>query len=131
MTTPATRPAARYGDRPHGRRRLWFLVVAGVLLAAGVGWFLLRAADEQVRSSLVAWEDPAGGVLAATIEVVRRPGVAVTCDLVAVDLRRVVVGQTNVEIAAGEDRRIQVRAEIPLEGDAVAPELRGCEPVEG
>jgi len=58
--------------------------------------------------------------------VVRPAGVAVTCDLVAVDLRRVVVGQIGIEIAPEGDQRVRIRAEIPLEADAVAPQLRGC-----
>jgi hypothetical protein len=45
-----------------------------------------------------------------------------------VDLRRVVVGQTTIDIPAGDDQRLRVEAQIPLEAPAVAPELRGCEP---
>lgn len=131
MAAHPVRPADRYGDRSHGWPWLLAVIAGGVLFAAAVGWLLVRAADDPVRSSLVAWEAPAGGVLTATVEVVRRPGLAVTCDLVAVDLRHVVVGQTTVEVPAGDQQRIRVQAEIPLEGDGVAPELRGCEPAGG
>jgi Domain of unknown function (DUF4307) len=130
VATPAVRPADRYGDRRHGRRWLLAMIAAGVLAVLTIGWWLLRVADDPIRSGLAGWEDPADGVLVATVEVVREPGLAVTCDLVAVDLRQVVVGQTTVEIPAGEERQVRVRAEIPLEGEAVAPELRGCEPAE-
>jgi hypothetical protein len=128
LATPTIRPPGRYGDRTHGRRWRIGVIAGGVLLALAVGWWLLRAANDPVRSTLVAWEDPADGVLSATVEVVRQPGLAVTCDLVAVDLRRVVVGQTTIDIPAGDDQRLRVEAQIPLEAPAVAPELRGCEP---
>jgi hypothetical protein len=120
------RPADRYGDRSPGSWRWLWPALAGVLMAGAAGWVILWAASDPVRGSLVGWEDPAGGVMPVTLEVVRPAGVAVTCDLVAVDLRRVVVGQTGIEIAPEGDQRVRIRAEIPLEADAVAPQLRGC-----
>ena len=85
-----------------------------------VGWLIFQASTDAIRSSLVAWETPTGGTMTVSMEVVRRPGTQVTCDLVAVDIRRVVVGQTSVEIPAGDEWRTRVDAEIPLQGDAVA-----------
>jgi len=130
VSTPAVRPADRYGDRSPGSRRWLWPTLAGVLVAGVAGWVILWAASDPVSGSLVRWGDPAGGVMPVTLEVVRPAGVAVTCDLVAVDLRRVVVGQTDVEISAEGDQRIRIRAEIPLETDAVAPQLRGCAAVD-
>jgi len=126
MAVPAARPADRYGDRARGRWWPLLLAAAGIVLAVAVGWLLVRAAIDPVRSSLVRWEQPADGAMTATIEVVRPPGEVVTCDLIAIDIRRVIVGQTTVVIPAGDERRTRVRAEIPLQGDAVAPELRTC-----
>jgi Domain of unknown function (DUF4307) len=127
VTLFSARPADRYGAYPSRRWRALWLGVGGVVFAAVVGWLLLRASTDAIRSSLVAWETPTGGTMTVSMEVVRRPGTQVTCDLVAVDVRRVVVGQTNVEIPAGDEWRTRVDAEIPLQGDAVAPELRECE----
>jgi hypothetical protein len=126
VAMPAARPADRYGDR--GRRRSWalWLGISGLLVATGVGLLLFRASTDAVRSGLVAWETPADEVLPVTLEVVRRPGTEVTCDLVAVDIRRVVVGQVSVQIPTSDEWRTRVDAEIPLQGDAVAPELREC-----
>jgi Domain of unknown function (DUF4307) len=124
------RPADRYGARRPGRWwALW--AAAALLLAAVVGWFLYQASTDAVRSSLVAWETPSADVLPVTIEVVRRPGTRVGCDLIAVDIRRVVVGQTSVEVAASDEWRTRVEAEIPLQGDAVAPELQACTALDG
>jgi Domain of unknown function (DUF4307) len=129
VATPAARPADRYGDRV--RRRSWALWLGiGLLLAAAVGWLVFRISTDAVRSSLVAWQTPSGDVLSVTVEVVRRPGTNVTCDLVALDIRRVVVGQVNVDIPASDDWRTRAEAEIPLQGDAVVPELRECAAVD-
>jgi hypothetical protein len=102
----------------------------GLLLAAAVGWLVFRISTDAVRSSLVAWQTPSGDVLSVTVEVVRRPGTNVTCDLVALDIRRVVVGQVDVDIPASDDWRTRAEAEIPLQGDAVVPELRECAAVD-
>jgi hypothetical protein len=124
---PTARPADRYGD--HAGRRSWalWLGIVGLMLAAGVGWLLYRASTDAVRSSVVAWQTPADRAMSVTIEVVRRPGTDVTCDLVALDLRHVVVGQVKVQVPAGGEWRTRVDAQIPLQGDAVAPDLRDCE----
>lgn len=130
MSTPTVRPADRYGDRSPGSRRWLWPALAGVLAAGVAGWVILWAASDPVRGSLVGWEGPAGGVMPVTLEVSRPAGVAVTCELVAVDLRRVVVGQTDVDISPEGGRRLRIRAGIPLEADAVAPQLRGCAAVD-
>ena len=127
VTLFPARPADRYGAHPRRRWRALWLGVGGVVFATVVGWLIFRASTDAIRSSLVAWETPTGGTMTVSMEVVRRPGTQVTCDLVAVDIRRVVVGQTSVEIPAGDEWRTRVDAEIPLQGDAVAPELRECE----
>ena len=131
MSTPVARPADRYGDRPSAPRRWVWAALVAVLVAGAAGWVILWAAGDPVRGALVGWDEPADGVMPATIEVVRPAGVAVTCDLVAVDLRRVIVGQTDVRVAPSSDQRVRIRVEIPLEADAVAPQLRGCTSVDG
>jgi hypothetical protein len=104
-----------------------WLGIGGLVLAAAVGWLLFRVSTDAVRSSLVAWQTPTGDdVLSVTFEVVRRPGTEVTCDLVALDIRRVVVGQIGVDVPASDEWRTRTEADIPLHGDAVAPELREC-----
>lgn len=105
-------------------------LIVGVLLLAVVGWLIYRNVDEPVDAGLASWDQPVNGVLPTTVEIVRDPGVAVTCELVAVDARQFVVGQLTLEVPAGPEERLRVPADIPLEGDGIAPELRGCEPAE-
>jgi hypothetical protein len=52
----------------------------------------------------------------------------VTCDVVAVDIRQIVVGQTELVVPATSNRRVVVDVDIPLQGDGVAVSVRGCEP---
>ena len=127
MATPIVRPAHRYGDR--ARTRWWavWFGIACLVLVVGVSWLLFRTSTDAIHSSLVAWQTPAGGVLPVTVEVVRRPGTEVTCDLVALDVRHVVVGQVRVDIPASDEWQTHADVEIPLQGDAIAPDLRECE----
>jgi hypothetical protein len=129
VTLSSARPADRYGAHPKRRWRPLWLGIGGLLLVAVVG-VLFQASTDAVRSSLVAWETPTSETMAVSIEVVRRPGTQVTCDLVALDIRHVIVGQVSVEVPASDEWRTRVDTEIPLQGDAVAPELRECEAVD-
>ena len=123
MTLYSARPADRYGAHPKRRWRPLWLGIGGFLLAAAVGWLLFQASTDAVRFSLVAWEEtPTSETMAVSIEVVRRPGTQVTCDLVALDIRHVIVGQASVEVPASDEWRTEVLgAEIPLQGDAGGP----------
>jgi Domain of unknown function (DUF4307) len=129
VTLSSARSADRYGAHPKRRWRPLWLGIGGFLLVAVVG-VLFQASTDAVRSSLVAWETPTSETMAVSIEVVRRPGTQVTCDLVALDIRHVIVGQASVEVPASDEWRTRVDTEIALQGDAVAPELRECEAVD-
>jgi hypothetical protein len=122
--------AERYGRRP-GResRGVLVAVVAGVaLVAAVVVWLIVRSSGTTLDAELHSWDEPRDGVLTTRVEIRRDAGLAVTCDLVAVDLRRIIVGQFELRVPAGSDEHLIATADIPLEGDGIAPELRGCEP---
>lgn len=129
MTAPMSRPADRYGDRT---KRRWLLVVAAAVATAAViaaVVFIARASDAQIRTSVLSWEVTRDDTMTATVEVVRRPDQVVTCDLVARDIRQIVVGQTELLVPATSERRSVMTAEIPLQGDAVAASVQGCTPV--
>lgn len=129
--------ARRYGRTPgtgapgeRGGRGVLVGVVAGVLLvAAVVGWLIVRSGGgPSVDAELLSWDEPRDGVLTARVEIRRDADLALTCDLVAVDLRRIIVGQLDLEVPAGPEEHLVVPADIPLEGDGIVPELRGCHP---
>lgn len=122
--------AERYGRRTQRESRAVLVgVVAGVaLVAAVVVWLIVRSSGTTLDAELNSWDEPRDGVLTARVEIRRDAGMAVTCDLVAVDLRRIIVGQLELQVPAGPDEHLVVPADIPLEGDGIVPELRGCEP---
>jgi len=120
------RPADRYGDRPFDRRWLIPIVVAGVLLAGLGGFAMLRVADQGVQWAMISFDTSAEDVARARIEVTRNPEANVSCDLQAVDIRQIIVGQTTVDVPPGGGRSVVVDVEIPLEGDAVAATIQTC-----
>lgn len=132
MTTPVTRPAERYGDKP-GRRR-WAVIalaVAGVALVAVAVAFILNAAESQIRASVLSWDKPAGESIAATVEVIRPPDTVVHCDVVAMDIRQIIVGQEQLVVPASPERRTVLDIDVPLQGEAVAVSVQDCQPAQG
>lgn len=128
MPAPTRRPPQRYGDRSPDRRLIALLLVVALVAVGGALWWMAQVADQPVRASLSGWDLPEGDTMTATVEIARHPDTAVTCELVAVDNRMIVVGQIVEEIPAGPEQHLEVPVEIPVQGDAVAAELRGCEP---
>lgn len=124
------RPTERYGDSRRGSRwpAVAVVAVAVAMLLALTGWLIFRGSQDPVDAALLSWDEPADGVLPTTVEIIRDPGLAVSCELVAVDIRQIVVGQITLEVPAGPQRRVVVTTEIPLEGDGIVPELKGCHP---
>lgn len=131
MSTSITRPADRYGDRRPGRGLKLAGIVAGVALVVAAVLFIARALDAQIEAEALSWSEPSDGTMTATVEVVRRPDTVIACDVVAVDIRQIIVGQTELVVPASPERRSVVDVTIPLQGDAVAVSVRGCEPVNG
>lgn len=130
-SNPPDHLAERYGKRDSRASMVTVsAALATVLLLAVVGFLIYRSVDRPVDAGLASWDEPVNGVLPTTVEIVRDADVAVTCELVAVDVRQFIVGQLTLEVPAGPDERLLVPADIPLEGDAIAPELRGCQPAD-
>jgi hypothetical protein len=104
------------------------MATVAVALTAVVIWLTVDWRGESVRAALHSWQDPVDGIMSVTIEVDRPPETPLTCDLIAVDARFIVVGQVSVEVPPGGERRQRIEAQIPLRGDGIAPELQGCTP---
>lgn len=127
--TDLNRPADRYGDRTGSdRRRLVAGIAVAVILAAVAIAFIARASDTRIHAAVLSWSEPANESMEATVEVIRNPDTTITCDLIAMDLRQIIVGQIELVVQPSAERRVVVTAEIPLQGDAVAASVRGCEP---
>nr|WP_246211146.1 DUF4307 domain-containing protein [Phytoactinopolyspora alkaliphila] len=102
------------------------MAAVAVAITAVVLWLTVDWRDEGVRAALHSWQEPVDDTMPVTIEVDRPPHTTLTCDLIARDVRFVVVGQVSVEVPAGGERRQRIDALIPLRGDGIAPELEGC-----
>ncbi|NDL59826.1 DUF4307 domain-containing protein [Phytoactinopolyspora mesophila] len=123
------RGSSHLGQRagnPGISRRNIIIVVFIAAIAAVATWFIIDAQRGSIQAALRSWESPADGVMPVIVEVDRSPDTVLTCELIAVDIRHIVVGQLEFEIPAGEPARQLVEADIPLRGDAIAPELLGC-----
>lgn len=117
----------RYGRRTGTVRGKFAFGAAMAVLLAVVGWLIYQSlSGPAIEAGLYSWEEPADGSLSTTVEIAREPWTAVHCDLVALDRRQIVVGQLELEVPAGPERQLRVTANIPLEGDGIAPSLRGC-----
>lgn len=105
------------------------MIAATLVLLSVVGYFIYASVSgPNVTGALASYDRADGGVLPVTVEIARDSGLAVECNLVAVDDRQVIVGQLLLEVPAGPETRFHVDADIPLEGDGIAAKLHGCRP---
>lgn len=113
--------------RRRERRAGVAMIIVAALLTAIVGWFIYDSRQgDTVQGGIRSYELPEGETMPATIEIVRPANVAVTCDLIAVDDRQIIVGQKTLEVPAGPAKQLVVDTEIPLEGDGIVVKLRSC-----
>jgi hypothetical protein len=124
-TTPAEAPAKP--GRVRGRIVAVFIAVSMIVFAI----FGIRlATQDRLEAELHSWDVARDGVLPVRVELYRPADRAVSCSVIARDLRQVIVGQVDVDVPAGPDEHLLVDVEVPLEGDGVAPEIQGCRLVE-
>lgn len=120
------RPADRYGDKPFDRRWLVPIIAIGVVLAGLGGFAMVRIADQGVQSAMISFDTSGRDEARATIEVTRNPDAEVTCELEALDIRQIIVGQATVDVPPGGDRKVTLDVTIPVQGDAVAAKIVAC-----
>jgi hypothetical protein len=128
VSASISRPADRYGDRSPGLGvKLAGAAVAVALVVAAL-FFIARASDAQIEARALSWDESSEGVMTAVVEVLRRPGSEVACDVVVLDIRQVMVGQLELIVPPSPERRTIITVDIPLQGDGVAASVRGCTP---
>lgn len=126
----SVRPVERYGA-PRPWTRLVAVAVAAVLALAGGGWLLWAAlyhSRPSVAAQLRGFEVVGPGVVAATIDVEREPGVGAACLLEAQAADHFVVGERNVRIPPGPESSLRVTYRIETERPATNAVLQGCRP---
>lgn len=124
-------PSAAQRSTPPGRARGRIVAVfVGLVVIVFAAFGIRLALQDRFEAELQGWDVARDGVLPARIEIYRPADTALTCSVIARDLRQVIVGQIDVDVPAGADRHVVVPVEIPLEGNGVAPEIQGCEIVD-
>ena len=126
MTDTDSPPAAGESTPGKARGRIVAVFVAIVVVVFAVFGICL-ATQDRLEADIHSWDVATDGVLPVRIEVYRPADTAVTCSVIARDLRQVIVGQADVDIPAGDDTHLLVPVDVPLEGDGVVAEVLGCE----
>jgi hypothetical protein len=128
-SSPAARPAQRYGDRGPSRRRPLLIGLAALAVAVGVG-FAGWVAVVQARKP-VTWSDARVTVLDAartdvSYTVTAAAGQVVVCTIQVLNDGRAVVGRVDVRIGPSADRTISVTTPVPTTERAAGAEVRAC-----
>ncbi len=122
------RPVERYGaPRPWVRSATILTVV--LLAVAGGAWLLWAAlyhARPDVAARPTSFQVVAARTVTVTIQVERRPGLAVSCLLQAQASDHGVVGEVVVRVPSGPRRRLTLTRDIPTERLATAVVLDRC-----
>jgi len=106
------------------------VAVVALVVAAGLAWLVWVATvhstppvSAEVRGFVVESED----MTSVTIDVLRREGDAVRCEVYAEATDHAVVGERTFELPAGAPGTVTIERSIPTEREAVLAGLRGCE----
>ncbi len=121
--------ATRYGTRSRGGRRL---LLAGVTVVALVflgwlAWVIADQTDPHVTSDMVSFEVVDEHAATATFTVARRTSdVTATCLLRAQAPDHSIVGELNVPVGPGGERRQTLTETVRTERKATTVDLIGC-----
>ncbi len=122
------RPPGRYGERTRPRRTPASFV-AGALLAAlvaYVGWVAFHQVTTGVRAGVLTYDVVGDELVEVRLEVLRPPRTDVSCTVLARDRSKAIVGNVNVDVPPGGDRRIVIEIDVPTRARAVSGELVAC-----
>jgi Domain of unknown function (DUF4307) len=117
----------RYGTRRRQRTSRVAIAVTVLLAVAGLtflAWVAADWANPAVRSGIVSYSDATAESITVTWDVVREPGLPVTCEFELATISRLTSRQ-SVEIPAGPDPRLRV-TETLRSREPVAVRLLGC-----
>lgn len=111
----------------------WVLVavVVAVVGVAWLAWAAWGASRDPVRAQLTAFDVVSPSSVEVRIEVYRRGGEAVRCEVYAQAYDHGIVGEDSVDLAAGAPGTTVVTTSVTTERPAVAGMLRGCEVADG
>jgi hypothetical protein len=102
-------------------------VISALVGLSWLGWAAWNASQDPVSATITAYETVSSGRLDVRLEVTRRDGSAVNCELYAQAYDHGIVGETLVEVPAGEPGTVVVTTAIRTEREAFTAALRSCE----
>jgi hypothetical protein len=102
-------------------------VITALVGLSWLGWAAWNASQDPVSATIVAYETVSSAQLDVRLEITRRDGEAVSCELYAQAYDYDIVGEERVDLPAGEPGTEVVTASIRTEREAFAAALRGCQ----
>jgi Domain of unknown function (DUF4307) len=119
----------RYGTPPRWSRLIAVVVVA-LLATAGVAWVIwagLAASNPPVSAQMQTYEVRNQHATDVTLVIDRSDGDAVQCGVYAQSEDGTIVGESTIDVPAGDPGTTSVDASITTERSAVSAALRTCE----
>jgi hypothetical protein len=123
----------RYGS-PRRWSRLILVVVAALLVTAGVAWVIwagLAASNPPVSAQMSTYDVRSARATDVTLVIDRRDGDAVQCMVFAESESATVVGERTIKVPAGDPGTTTVERTITTERRAVRGVLDSCEVTDG
>jgi len=117
----------RYGHQRRQRTTQVAIVIAGIVALAGLGflgWVAYDWANPPVRSGIVSYGNATADSITVTWDIVREPGLPITCEFELATISRLTTRQ-SVEIPAGPESRLRVTDTLSSR-EPVAVRLLGC-----
>lgn len=119
----------RYGTPPRWSRLIAVVVVA-LITIAGVAWVIwagLAQSNPPVAAQLRTYDVRGPHAIEVTLVIDRSDGDPVQCEIYAQSEDRTIVGESTIEVPAGNPGTKTVDATITTERRAVSGVLRSCE----
>ncbi len=120
----------RYGLRTPNQRRLTLVLVAAVVLAllGWLGWAAWAQSRADVGGRLHSYEVVSSHQVRVVVDLTRRDGQAVVCDVTAQAADHSTVGEAQVRAPAGSDSVVSVTAVIRTDREATSASVSNCRP---
>ncbi len=126
--TPRQTMDERYGVRTPNQRRVTLVAVAAVVLVllGWLGWAAWVQSRPDVGGRLRSYDVVSSHQVRVVVELTRRDGHAVVCDVTAQAEDHSTVGETQVRAPAGSESVVSVTTVIRTDREATSANLSNC-----
>jgi hypothetical protein len=102
-------------------------VITALVGLTWLAWAAWHTSKDPVSATITAYETVSSSQLDVRLEITRRDGGAVSCELYAQAYDHGIVGEARVELPAGDPGTEVVTTSITTQREAYAAALRGCQ----